>query len=118
MYRSESYNEYKTMTIQQVVGILLINNLEYTFFIFDFAIIILLMLSRRYKVKMKKFLVYFKENIPIFLISLLPFVWYFALGNHTIMHLRFVYRHMLIFLIGVLICLKNVWIIEKKDKKI
>ena len=117
-YRSESYNEYKTATIQQIVGILLINNLEYIFFMFDFAIIVLLMMARKYKVKMKKVSDYFQENVPIFLISLIPFVWYFALGNHTIMHLRFIYRHMLIFLIGILICLKNIWIIQKKKKSV
>ncbi len=117
-YRSESYNEYKTATIQQIVGILLINNLEYIFFMFDFAIIVLLMMARKYQVKMKKVSDYFQENVPIFLISLIPFVWYFALGNHTIMHLRFIYRHMLIFLIGILICLKNIWIIQKKKKSV
>lgn len=48
---------------------------------------------------------YLHKVLPIFLIALLPLGWYIALANHTILHTHFVYRHMIIFMTGVLISL-------------
>lgn len=114
IYRSESYNKYKNITIQEMIGILIFNNLEYAIALFDIGIIVLFIMMKKYSLKLKKFSEYLKENVPIFIILLMPLVWYMVLANHTVMHYRFVYRHMLIFLIGILICLKNLFIVQKK----
>lgn len=115
IYRSESYNRYTSITIQEMIGIFLFNNLEYAIAIFDIGIVVLFILMNKYNLKLKKFSEYLKENIPIFIISLMPLVWYTLLANHTVLHYRFVFRHMLIFLIAILICLKNIFIINKKE---
>lgn len=115
VYRSESYNKYKSITIQEMIGIFLFNNLEYVSALFDIGIIVLFIMRNKYNLRLKMFSEYLKENIPIFIISLMPLVWYTVLANHTVMHYRFVYRHMLIFLIAILICLKNIFIINKKE---
>lgn len=116
LYRSESYNKYKSITIQEMIGIFLFNNMEYTMIFFSIGVIILFIMKNKYSLKLKKFSEYWKENIPIFIILLMPLVWYIVLANHTVMHYRFVYRHMLIFLIAILICLKNIFIIKKSQK--
>ena len=73
-------------------------------------------MQKKYKLKIKEKSEYFNESIPMLLISIMPLVWYRALANHTLMHYRFVYRHMLIFLIGITICLKNIFTIEKTNE--
>lgn len=116
LYRSESYNKYKSITIQEMIGIFLFNNMEYTMVFFSIGVIILFIMKNKYSLKLKKFSEYWKENIPYFIVLLMPLVWYIVLANHTVMHYRFVYRHMLIFLIAILICLKNIFIIKKSQK--
>ena len=54
----------------------------------------------------------FLKAIVIGLIAIMPFVWYIVLANHTVLHGIFVCRHMLIFLIGVLLFIKNIFCVE------
>jgi len=116
MYRSESYNKYKIITIQEMVRELIFDNIGYTVMIFNIFIFGCFICKKKYKLKIKEKSEYFNESIPMLLISIMPLVWYRALANHTLMHYRFVYRHMLIFLIGITICLKNIFIIEKTNE--
>lgn len=116
MYRSESYNKYKIITIQEMVRKLIFDNIGYTAMIFNIFIFGCFICKKKYKLKIKEKSEYFNESIPMLLISIMPLVWYRALANHTLMHYRFVYRHMLIFLIGITICLKNIFTIEKTNE--
>lgn len=116
IYRTENYNRNTEMTIQNVLKILLYTNVKYAIELFNIWIIVIFIMINKYKLKLKKITEYIKENIPIYIISLMPLVWYIVLANHTVLHFRFTYRHILIFLIGILICLKNIFIIEKKEK--
>ena len=115
IYRSESYNKNTGTTIQEMLGILIFNNLEYAIVLFNIGIILLFIMMNKYSLKIQNLSECLKKNIPIFIISVMPLVWYIALANHTVLHYRFVYRHMLIFLIGITICLKNVFVIRKKE---
>lgn len=115
MYRSESYNKYKILTIQEMIRELIFDNIGYIVLIFNIFICGCFIYAKKYKLKLRKKSDYFDKSIPILLISLMPLVWYRVLANHTLMHYRFIYRHMLIFLIGITICLKNIFIIEKVD---
>lgn len=76
-----------------------------------FMFIGMILLSGKFKIILTK------ENrayaIMIFTLALFPFVWYFILANHTISHTVFVYRHMIIFLLGVLISGYSLLKIEK-----
>ena len=57
-----------------------------------------------------------KKIIPFLLVAILPIIWYIVLSNHTVQHAFFVYRNMLIFLFGILICLDTVLTLEKQEK--
>lgn len=60
---------------------------------------------------------FLKKNAPIIIIMFLPFIWYFALKNHTVNHWWFmVFRNMLITLIGMLLFINNVFQ-NKKEKE-
>ena len=64
--------------------------------------------KRYYKKKYINIKEYFVTNSPIFIISLLPIIWYVILSNHTLSHYWFVCRHMLIFLIGFMVILTDI----------
>jgi hypothetical protein len=116
VYRTQSYNEHTTDTITQIMLFLISSNLIYICTICCFALCLLLILKNKYSVKLNKIKNILNESIPIFVISLMPLVWYRALANHTVLHVTFVYRHMLIFLCGILLCWKKIFIIEKNKK--
>ncbi len=57
-----------------------------------------------------------KKIAPFFLIMLFTFIWYIILANHTILHTYFVYRNMLIFLTGFLLCfISSIQTMEKRS---
>ena len=58
-------------------------------------------------------------QLAVYLItSVLPFIWYFALKNHSAIHARFTHRLFLIFIFAFWIVLAKMWGIDnlKKDK--
>ena len=112
IYRAESYNRYKTTTIQEMMMQLIFNSITYIIMIFNIYIFWCLINRNTYKLNINKISDYLEKDTPIFIIALMPLVWYRVLANHTIMHYRFVYRHMLIFLIGMLLCLRNIFIVK------
>lgn len=116
IYRTKNSNSNTDVTIQDVLVTLIGKNLRYAIEALNVEILVIFVMIKRYKIKLKPASEYIKENIPIIIISAMPLVWYIVLTNHTVLHLRFTYRHMLIFLIGILICMKNIFIIEKKEK--
>lgn len=72
-------------TMKRVFGL----NLVYIFCLAFFEVFF------KIKLNSKKELI---ESIPYFIIALMPIVWYVVLANHTIIHIHFTYRHMIIFL--------------------
>lgn len=116
LYRSSSSNALITYSIFDVLKLFICNSFIY-FMIFVWAIIVFIfLLSLKYKACFKaSYLDYFKEVAPIMLISILPFLWYIVLTNHTVLHTHFVYRHMLVFLTGLLLCFKKLFVLCKKS---
>lgn len=102
------------LAFKETLLTLLSDNIKYAIIIFVISSIILLINKKRIEIQINKDLKkYINNNIMFLIISLMPIMWYIALSNHTAIHYRFVYRHMLVFLIGILICLKNIFIIRK-----
>ena len=83
------------------------------FAIFFISMISMLNKNFKWSLHMTSFSIYLKRIVPFVIIAILPIIWYVVLSNHTVLHFHFVYRHMLIFLVGVLICLRNLFVVEK-----
>ena len=72
-----------------------------------------LMGINKFKITIKKFN---PQVVPFLLVSLLPIGWYFTLANHTMMHAYFTYRHVLVFMLGILLAFNQLFFgKEKKD---
>lgn len=117
IYRTERYNPNSRLELMEELAFFILNNIQYIFILTTTMIIVRLITIFKIKVKLKKMSEYIKENLSFFIISIMPLIWYVLLANHTILHPRFVYRHMLIFLCGILICIKNLFIIQKREKE-
>ena len=115
-YRTERYNPNSALQILEELKMFLLNNTQYILILTIVMISAGLISINNVNIKIKKLSQYIKENLPFLVISLMPLVWYIVLANHTILHPRFVYRHMLIFLFGIIICIKNIVIVKKKEK--
>ena len=115
-YRTERYNPNSALQILEELKMFLLNNTQYILILAIVMISAGLISINKVNIKIKKLSQYIKENLPFLIISLMPLVWYIVLANHTILHSRFVYRHMLIFLFGIIICIKNIVIVKKKEK--
>lgn len=116
IYRTENSVSYKTTKISEVIGSFVLNNIIYCVIIGNFCLFLFLLNMSKYKIKLQNKKDYFNMSLPILLIALMPIVWYIVLSNHTIIHTRFTYRHMLIFMLCILIAWKNMCVIEKKNK--
>lgn len=116
MYRTQSYNTRTDMTINGIITKFIFENLLYIVLIYNFVIIMVICLFKKYRLKLNNITDYIQSTVPILIVSVMPFVWYISLANHTVLHGVFVYRHMLIFLIGMMICLKNMFYIKKVKK--
>lgn len=117
IYRTERYNPNSRLELMEELAFFILNNIQYIFILTTTMIIVRLITIFKIKVKLKKMSEYIKENLSFLIISIMPLIWYVLLANHTILHPRFVYRHMLIFLCGILICIKNLFIIQKREKE-
>ena len=58
-----------------------------------------------------------KEIIPFFLITILPYIWYAVLKNHSAEHSFFTYRNQVLTVIGINICFFKMILLEKEVKK-
>ena len=117
MYRTQSTNVKTKLTIDIVLENFLAENLAYIDIIGFIIILISLPKIKKYKLKLNSIdEILTKTTIPVIIISLMPILWYVLLSNHTVIHWKFVYRHMIIFLIGMLICLRNMFNLEKNKK--
>lgn len=115
LYRSTSTNDLTNETIFSTLKSFFIKYIQFLMFFIEIMVMTLFIISKKYKVQfVTSFTNYAKDIAPILLIMLIPIVWYFTLTNHTILHAHFVYKHMLIFLIGTLLCLKKSFVIQKK----
>ena len=122
-YRTVSPNSLATHTFDKVLlnffaNVSIFIAIFMVFMAFTiFFITMLSSLSKKFKwhfhMTSFSFYVYLKSIVPFFIVAILPIIWYVVLSNHTVLHFYFVYRHMLIFLVGFLICLKNLLVVEK-----
>ena len=113
VYRTQKSNVRTDKNVWQILTGFMINTL------FNFLVIIIILYSlsligfNKYKIKINRISNVFKRTgLPILIIAIMPFVWYIVLANHTVLHGIFVYRHMLVFLIGVLLFIKNIFCVE------
>ena len=58
---------------------------------------------------------YLKSITPYILIGVFPLIWYVTLSNHTVLHVFFVYRHMLIFFLCLMICIYQLVFFDDKE---
>lgn len=75
--------------------------------------LIVLILNKVEKISLK----FNKNAIPFFILSLYPIVWYVVLANHTIMHDFFVYRLSLLFMLGVLLGLYQMFNFKEEQNE-
>ena len=115
-YRTERYNPNSGLELLEELRIFLLNNIQYILILAIIMVIVRFMTIRNIKIKLQNRSEYIKESLPFLMISMMPLVWYTVLANHTLLHPKFVYRHMLIFLCGILICINNLFVIHKKEK--
>ena len=108
IYRCFKKNFKTKTTIINAIGYCL----EPSKYIFTIGSLLLIIYAKKWFTKGEKLI---KKMLPVLLISVMPFMWSFVLKNHTVLHTHFVYRHMIIFLIGMMICLWK--IIGKNDHK-
>ncbi|MBQ8299096.1 MAG: hypothetical protein IJX99_04410 [Clostridia bacterium] len=105
LYRSAQSNPETTITL----GDTLIRSLIKVFIHISFILLVIGILISKRKVEIS--LMKIKENKWILCLigalSLLPLMWYLVLGNHTILHYFFVYRHMMIFMLGNFLIIYN-----------
>ncbi len=78
------------------------------------GVLMIIILLRRFKYNIN---IHNKSIYSLLLIALMPIVWYIVLSNHTIVHYLFVYRHMLLFLLGILLFLNEMLFSESNKKK-
>ena len=114
-YRTERYNPNSGLELLEELKIFLLNNIQYILIFAIIMVIVRLITIRKMQIRLQNRSEYIKESLPFLIISMMPLIWYVVLANHTLLHPRFVYRHMLIFLCGILICIKNLFIIYKKE---
>lgn len=113
LYRTSRENRITPITIGMFLRTFITINVKYAIIIFCIIVFVSLVIPKKIKIRIEKWKIYLNKTIPIFIISLMPIIWYIILSNHTVLHVGFVYRHMIIFLIGVVICLKNIFEIKK-----
>lgn len=101
------YRTGKNVDFYKLLELLIYFVVDNLFYILLFCgIVLCLNVFRINKVKLKV-RNGFKNNSLIFITSFMPIVWYIVLANHSINHHFMTYRHMLIFLLGILLYLKE-----------
>ena len=76
------------------------------------AIVIVLIIKNG----LKKHFDGFAQRIPVILIALIPFVWWFMAANHSYEHAAFTYRHFAIFVFAIVFALiKDAALTDKKE---
>ena len=113
IYRTQKSNVRTDKNVWQILTEFMMNTLLNFFVIIVILYSLSLIGFNKYKIKINRISNVFKRiGLPILLIAIMPFIWYIALANHTVLHGIFVYRHMLIFLIGILLFIKNIFCVE------
>ena len=114
LYRTTRTNIKTNRTLGETIISILLDKIFLVSIIFYAVIIYCVLFNLKIKIKDKK--AFIIENIPFLIISLMPFAWYVALANHTILHEFFVYRHLLVFFTGGFICANNLCVIKKENE--
>ena len=58
----------------------------------------------------------FISILPYILISIMPFIWYALLQNHSYYHAFFTYRNLILTSLGICLCLEETLTLQFKTK--
>ena len=75
-------------------------------------LLVIILRKFKYSINVKN-----KSIYSLLLIALMPIVWYLVLANHTIIHFHFVHRHILLFMLGILLFLDALLFSNSSKKK-
>lgn len=78
------------------------------------VIVLIIIIGKKYLFKPH---IYTKKALPFVIITTYPIVWYTIFANHTIIHFYFVYRHCLIYMLGLLLTIYEIQTDRKKHKE-
>ena len=117
VYRTGASASHSGKSVFEVVGSQVLQVILYAAALFGSVGVFLFINRKKCMVVVRDKKDYFESTLPIFLIGLMPFVWYVVLSNHTVVHIRFTFRHLLIFSICLMIEFKNVFIVNRKRFK-
>ena len=118
IYRSVTIENISEAVIMiPILNLIMCNMSFFTMFTMLFGFSMIIVPIKKYRLEFNINKEFFKEITPIVMITLIPIIWYLVLFNHTILHTYFVYRHMIIVLIGELICVEKTFTIKKLKKQ-
>lgn len=117
VYRAGATDSPQKKSIFEVIGGFILQILLYCAVVGGSIGIFLFLNRKKYVVTVCEKKVYFEKTLPILLVLLMPIAWYVVLSNHTIVHTRFTFRHMLIFSICFMIACKNIFVVNRKRFK-
>ena len=111
-FRMQRVNEAVGLDVNYISVITKILNKSLIYIIISVFILLIL---NKFKISVKKIN---KNSIPFLILSLYPIIWFVVLANHTILHAHFVYRHSLLFMLGVLLVVYQLFFVkEVKNEK-
>lgn len=119
LYRSGRTNENIDLSLGEYLFYYIKRNFKYIIF-FSIATLYInmtMLILKDIIININKFKDFIKNSIPFLIISMMPIVWYIVLANHTTLHFMFTYRHISIFLLGILLTINNTYSLKyaKKD---
>lgn len=112
LYRSGGNNKYVKTSVKIVLKYLILESVSYIILYLVIAVNVIMCKVMAKPMEFRK--VNIKRKIPILVVSIIPFIWFLALANHTVIHIRFTYRNMIIFIFGILIFICEAF--EQKQK--
>ena len=74
----------------------------------------ILMCINKFKVSIDKFNY---STLPFLILSIYPIIWYVVLANHTLFHYFFTYRHSLLYMLGLLLFINQLFFKNNINKK-
>ena len=110
-FRMKRVNEAVGIDVSYISIIIKIISKSLLYTIFS---IIILFVINKFKPIIKKLN---KNVIPFLLLSFYPIIWFIILANHTILHAHFVYRHSLIFMLGILLCFYELFFVKEVESE-
>lgn len=100
LFRSDISNSFaRGNNIFEYISMLLKPRYPFILFTIIFLSILHFIKKNSFFIKKEKL----KLILPLLLLSIFPIIWYFVLANHTMIHTSFIFRHTIIFSLGLLL---------------